>query len=451
MSKLREFLRGCLPRSIAARGAVFLLLVSAAVAGPGVVAYRLITGAERAWHQHASESFLAAALAGYLENAPLDRSENGEWVNQIEQLGRRVRWAAVVDQHGLGLEFRRRTALSREELIAQVDLAADVPQSRPLRIGGVRSQRFELVTIPQPEQNAIFAVVLDRGPAALTGNRSAVLFVLLGCATLVGLGLAWAWFHYTVETPIRTIRRKVLDVQAGLAEAAGGSALPDELAALARSAGELHQEMQKWRVEARYWRQSVETAVDTRTRHARRAQRQAERDAVTDSLTGLGSRRLLERDLPELMARQQRARRELSLVMLDIDRFKHVNDTCGHTTGDELLAFLGELIRAAIRKGTDLAARYGGDEFVVVLPGASAAEAGEAARRLTRLFAQRARTLGRVDPPPSLSAGVAAMRAHGAKSWQQLLELADQAMYQAKKNGGGVAMAHEVRAARYTS
>ena len=448
MSKLRDFLRARLPRSIAARGAVFLLLVVMAVAMPGFVAHWMVASADRAGQQHAQESFLGAALSAYLENAAVDPAQDAEWIEQIEELGQRVRWAAIVDESGTGLEFRRRTAIPREELIAQIELTADEPQARPLRLGHVPSKRFELVTIPQPGQNATFAVVLDRGPDALVGDRTAVSLIVLAGVALAGVGLAWAWFHYTIDTPIRTLRRTARDVQAGLSEMATCGTLPDELAALARSAGELHNEMRKWQGEAKHWRRSVETAVDSRTREARQAQRRAERRATTDVLTGLGSRRLLEQNLPELMVRQKRDRRELSLVMLDVDHFKQVNDTCGHATGDEILVFLGGLIQAAVRKGTDLAARVGGDEFVLVLPGATTSEAADVAGRLNKLFAQRVSTFTPIEPPPSLSAGVASMRADGAKSWQELVELADQAMYIAKRSRRGVATVRDVRMAR---
>jgi diguanylate cyclase (GGDEF)-like protein len=190
----------------------------------------------------------------------------------------------------------------------------------------------------------------------------------------------------------------------------------------------------------------MEAAVDARTRRATRAQRRAEREAETDTLTQLANRRGLEHELPRLVEVQRRAGGELSLIMFDVDHFKLVNDVVGHAAGDELLAFVGSLLRGATRKGMDLAARYGGDEFVLVLPGSTAIEAADVARRMITLFAQRTRVMHEVQPLPSLSAGVACMRQHGAWSAEDLLRVGDEAMYWAKRNRTGVATPRDIGA-----
>ena len=351
-------------------------------------------------------------------------------------------WAGVFDAEGKGLEFRRRTTLPQEQIAAQIDLTAQTSQSRPLLIDGVPSQRFELATLPQPS-HVTLAVIIDQGDDAAAAASMPLMWPV--CLGLAGLVAALLWFHYGIELPIRQVGRRLAAVHAGLTEAALGHAAPTELAGLVTSVAETRQELEKWRVEATYLRHSVDAVVDARTRRAESARQRAEREADTDALTRVGNRRMLERELPAMFTKRQRAGAELALVMLDVDHLKRLNDTLGHQAGDEVLAFMGELLRATLRKGIDRAIRSGGDEFVLILPDTTALEACEVARRLTSLFAQRARTIAGVDPPPSLSAGVASLRQHAAGSWDELLRMADEAMYWAKRQRHGVATIADAR------
>ena len=122
--------------------------------------------------------------------------------------------------------------------------------------------------------------------------------------------------------------------------------------------------------------------------------------------------------------------------MIDMDNFKHVNDTQGHTVGDELLILLASLIRALTRP-EDYAVRLGGDEFTVLMPGCSPGRSGQLLDRIRDLFAQHARTAMRIDPPPDLSAGIASLRRDGLDSGRRLLERADANLYAAKHAGKG--------------
>ena len=149
-------------------------------------------------------------------------------------------------------------------------------------------------------------------------------------------------------------------------------------------------------------------------------------EARTDPLTGAYNRRFLEEFLNREMARSRRSRQPLSVLMLDLDGFKAFNDEHGHLAGDEVLAAVAQSLRSAVRT-SDVVARYGGDEFVVVLPNTP----GEAARRV-------ARELRRVVPPPvQLSVGIGCM-GDGLQSPGQLFAVADAALMRAKQAGGGV-------------
>jgi len=110
--------------------------------------------------------------------------------------------------------------------------------------------------------------------------------------------------------------------------------------------------------------------LETRVAEIEKLQDQLQEQAIRDPLTGLFNRRYLEENLAQAIARADRYKYPISLVMIDIDHFKIVNDTFGHKAGDEMLVELSNLLRSQIRKG-DTICRYGGEEFVVLMPRAS--------------------------------------------------------------------------------
>ncbi|MCM2292194.1 PleD family two-component system response regulator [Allorhizobium sp. BGMRC 0089] len=157
--------------------------------------------------------------------------------------------------------------------------------------------------------------------------------------------------------------------------------------------------------------------------------------AVTDSLTGLSNRRYLDRHLEILLQRARTRKRPLSVCLIDIDRFKQVNDLHGHDVGDEVLREFAARIRSAVR-GADLACRYGGEEFVVVMPDTQAEVAGKVAERLREIIEQDPFLLSSGKRlPMTASIGIATVTDENSLSQEQLLRQADQALYQAKKEG----------------
>lgn len=155
-------------------------------------------------------------------------------------------------------------------------------------------------------------------------------------------------------------------------------------------------------------------------------------EAESDPLTLLPNRRRAERELDAALAHAQRAGSPLAVLMLDLDHFKWVNDALGHAAGDAVLRAAAGAMSAVVR-GDDLAARLGGEEFLVVCPGAGDAEAVLIAERLLRAVPEACASLLPADRPQTVSIGIAGYPA--ARSASALLQAADEALYRVKRSG----------------
>jgi diguanylate cyclase (GGDEF)-like protein len=163
------------------------------------------------------------------------------------------------------------------------------------------------------------------------------------------------------------------------------------------------------------------------------ALQEVHRLAITDYLTSLYNRRHFSKIGEGEVQRARRYRRPLSAIMLDIDHFKQMNDTYGHTVGDQILQGVAESCRQELR-GVDVVGRYGGDEFVILLPENDLASAEQVAERLRKSIAQRRFTTTKGSVKVTASLGVAALDGK-SPTLETLLSRADQALYGAKQSG----------------
>jgi len=165
---------------------------------------------------------------------------------------------------------------------------------------------------------------------------------------------------------------------------------------------------------------------------ARRARDDAVQLARSDALTELDSRRYIFEQLAELLLGSRSMRWPLTVAMLDIDHFKHINDTQGHATGDAVLRHFGSLLRRQLRPA-DAVGRIGGEEFLLLLPNASLDGAAQTLRRVRQLITESTAAALLPLPAYGFSAGLAA--AQPGDTVDTLTRRADQALYRAKAEG----------------
>ena len=159
-----------------------------------------------------------------------------------------------------------------------------------------------------------------------------------------------------------------------------------------------------------------------------------ERLSNTDALTQLANRRRFSETLEQELARARRYKRPLSLVMLDVDHFKRLNDSYGHQAGDDVLKSIAGLLPTTLR-AQDMVARFGGEEFAIVLPETPVQQARAVAERLRSAIESRTFRCQGHDIGVTASFGVADTRAGELGSPQQLIGAADRALYTAKTCG----------------
>lgn len=175
-------------------------------------------------------------------------------------------------------------------------------------------------------------------------------------------------------------------------------------------------------------------ALQKEIEERKKAQAALERLATQDALTGIANRRFFLEIATRIIDQARRYRRPVSLVMIDVDHFKEMNDTFGHKTGDLVLVHIARQMQSILRK-VDILGRYGGDEFVILLPETTPEGARRLSERLRQVISQQPIVAGGVTIPITLSVGLSSNINEPDLSLDELLQRADRALYDSKLNG----------------
>ena len=285
-----------------------------------------------------------------------------------------------------------------------------------------------------PDQG--FWVAFDRRPV---DRRIASARLVTGCVVVLAVAGAVLVAIVTAGSIVPPLNAAV-EVLEGIAS--GGDVRrrdpsgPPEIRRLGRSVNRLVQTL-AW---ARRDRHRHAEEEGGRTRYLQQSNRALLDLANRDPLTGLANRRRLEIELERSLEMARSARQGVSVVMMDLDRFKQYNDAAGHLAGDALLRSVAKALRGRTRV-TDLVVRWGGDEFCVLLPFTASERALMAARSLIEAVGE---CVGSLDVDNGVqrvgaSAGVACFP-EDAATGEDLVARADEALFEAKRRGGGIAL-----------
>lgn len=156
---------------------------------------------------------------------------------------------------------------------------------------------------------------------------------------------------------------------------------------------------------------------------------------MRDALTGLYNRRFINEKLPIDLVGAALSEKHISVIMADIDHFKNVNDTYGHLTGDCILKAFANVLTSCLRRDSDWVSRFGGEEFIVCLPGADVAKVCELAERMRRTTEQTEFQCGEHTLRITASFGVCSIMPREGDSAETMIDAADKKLYLAKNNG----------------
>ncbi len=282
-------------------------------------------------------------------------------------------------------------------------------------------------------------------------SLGANLLLILGLTMSGSLFAVSVWCRFRYCLPIHRLLTEMRELRNGTRSEPIPVRKSHLIAQLTREYNRLYHALEHTRGDLEHARSLLERKVNDHTNKLQCNIRQLEKKADTDRLSGLTNRNRFQERLEEMFEDAKLSSSDLACLIIDIDNFKTVNDCLGHTVGDNVIAFAGQLLRATIRTG-DLAARFGGDEFILLLPGCNDKQARVIAERIRVLFSRESSHLIPQDSEKKyfpeedsddissnirchLSIGIATVQKNYPHSPKHLIELADQALYRVKQNG----------------
>lgn len=330
-------------------------------------------------------------------------------------------WAGRCDHDGLILQ------VLQDDLSLSPDPRAPLPLSSFLDPGSHAKARLLIQTLATEGSVLGWELVVNRQETPtlfyFAGIRHAADYLLLAATSNELLaGLCHRYFDH------RTLTRDLSSApstQAILDRCRQLSSLNSDLLKLQRELAQKNEELRAMNQQLR----DMQQTIHRQQRALKTANQKLSREAACDPLTGLCNRRSIDRSLDKLLRLAVHRQRPLSVLLIDIDYFKSINDTHGHSTGDLVLQQIAGILNTAARQG-DIAVRYGGEEFALILPSCDSSQALAIAHRL--LHAVRAHPWS--HGPVTISVG-AATTGPFPLDQQQLLEMADRALYHCKRSG----------------
>jgi len=226
--------------------------------------------------------------------------------------------------------------------------------------------------------------------------------------------------------------------------------ITSQLDSVTKSKEMVEAELQRLLQEQQDNQESLEDSVQSRTlelhvalQELEEANQELERITTIDELSGLHNRRFYDQKILAEYRRSKRNLTPLSLVIIDIDFFKKVNDTYGHIAGDQCLVWVSMHIKQSLKRSSDLAFRYGGEEFCLILPDTDSTGAKTLADDLRKEIAKRAFEFENKEIKLTISCGISTYQQQKGISPSQIFSGADSALYQAKDGGRNQIKYHE--------
>ncbi len=337
---------------------------------------------------------------------------------------RDLRELAVLDENGRVLAHskpeRFNTVLTddftKQAIVSPVATWAREGEVFRISVPAISGLRWATVT-------ATYSLERFQGALNRTVQRllvgSLLLFTVMGGVMFLGVGLL-------VVRPIRTLQQTVRRMGEGHLTARVPRLVGREMRELSDNINGMAAALQSER-------ENLERSVAERTKELQELNARLQLLAVTDGLTGVFNHRRFQEALQTELVRAERHKRPLSVLMIDVDFFKKINDAMGHPAGDDLLRRLAEVLGADLRQ-TDLIARYGGEEFTVLLPETTKNEAIQVGERMRAAVEEKINQGSPWKQKVTVSLGVATYPDDGMTG-EGVLEAADQAMYIAKRQG----------------
>ncbi len=275
---------------------------------------------------------------------------------------------------------------------------------------------------------AVGLLVRHRMPATLAVSVAGMVLVA-AVLLLIGLTLllrhAQLWRH-----PVDSLEKLTRRIHSGEEPIESLRQFTGPLAPLADAIGEILRDARMREHEIARIELEMTQRVAQRTAALEHRYNSLQNQATRDSLTGLLNRRWYDQQFPQVVEQAVSRRDDLTLLMLDLDNFKFLNDTRGHAAGDEFLRDVGQIIRSTVRPA-DLCFRCGGDEFVVALLNTTP-QGGESVRRRLEMLLDALGRNTRLAYPPGCSTGMASLSELSRPMIGELVALADRRLYDAK-------------------